>query len=573
VKSMAWMFLAFVACRLLVIPTYAHADQRSDEVDKLFARWNTLSRPGMNIAIFHGGKSVYVHSYGMANLELSQRNDARLVYPIGSISKQFVGYCIQLLASDGKLSLADDVRRYIPEMHDFGEPITLEMLLNHTSGVRDNVSLLIAKGRRVDDVIQEQESFDITTRQTGLNFQPGSRFRYSNGNYVLLAKVVERVSGMPFAAFLQKRVFNPLGMKHTSVVSDPVGVTADRAYGYRGENPIVPQTASDSTYGNTGMLSTVGDLAIWSAQFYEPGSMTPAVFAAMKKPGVLSDGIPITYASGLHVESFHGLAYTEHTGEVPGFKADLLVFPKQRFSVILLANTDTCDPAKLAFAVAGIYLRDEFPTEAKRPQSVPYPGHALLAQYSGTYEIMSGTSLIGPGRRMRIAEDGGVLRYNDEKLPLLASSDHDFYSQESPIRISFLSLKGSPESWMAVLHDRSGTDFAGRRVDAITLPETTTAHLLPSACAGLYYSADIDTVYEVLIHGQTLGLRTPRGEVPMVQHSDDTYDVRGNMLEGKASGMLVFGRNGSDASGFALTLSGERAANIQFTRINSETVQ
>jgi CubicO group peptidase (beta-lactamase class C family) len=571
VKNMASTILALVTGIMFVIPAYARADQRSDEVDKLFGRWNTFSTPGMNIAIFRDGKEVYAHSYGMANLEMSRPNDAKLVYPIGSISKQFVGYCVQLLASEGKLSLTDDLRRYIPEMHDFGEPITLEMLLAHTSGVRDNVNLLIAKGRRVDDVIQEQESFDIVTRQAGLNFRPGTRFRYSNGNYVLLARVVERVSGMPIAAFLQQRVFNPLGMKHTSGVSDPVGVTANRAYGYSGENPAVPQTSSDSTYGNTGILSTVGDLAIWSTQFYEPGSMASAVFAAMKKPGVLSDGIPITYASGLHVEDFHGLPYVEHTGEVPGVHTDLLVFPKQRLSIILLANTDTCDPARLAFKVAEIYLRDEFPAERKQPQSVPYPTHALLEQYSGTYEIMSGTSLIGPGRKVRIAVDGDALRYNDEKLPLLASSDHDFYSQESPLRISFLPVKSSPESWMTVLHDPSGTDFAGRRAEAISSPETTAAPLPLAAYAGLYYSADLDTVYTVLIHDQTLSLRTPRGEVPMVLHAGDIYDVRGNMLEGKASGMLVFSRNGSAASGFALTLSGARAANIRFTRMSSET--
>jgi CubicO group peptidase (beta-lactamase class C family) len=573
VKSMARTFVALVAGILFVIPTYAYAGQRSDEVDKLFGRRNKSSTPGMNIGIFRDGKQVYAHSYGMANLEMPQPNDARLVYPIGSISKQFVGYCIQLLASEGKLSLTDDVRRYIPEMHDFGEPITLEMLLAHTSGVRDNVNLLIAKGRRVDDLIQEQESFDIVTRQTGLNFRPGTRFRYSNGNYALVAKVAERVLGVPFAAFLQRRVFNPLGMKHSSVVSDPVGLTADRVYGYSGTIPAVPQTSSDSTYGNTGILSTVADLEIWSMQFYEPGSMTPAVFAAMKEPGVLSDGIPITYASGLHVERFHGLPYLEHTGEVPGFHADLLVFPKQRLSVILLANTDTCDPARLAFAVAGIYLTDEFPAEGKQPQSVPYPAHALLEQYSGTYEILSGTSLIGPGRKVRIAVDGDALRYNDEKLTLLASSDHDFYSQESPLRISFLPLKSGPESWMTVLHDPSGTDFAGRRVEAIPSPETPATPLPLAAYAGIYYSADLDTIYTVLIHEQTLSLRTPRGEVPLVLHADDIYDVKGNMLEGKASGMLVFSRNGAAANGFALTLSGARAANIQFTRMSSETVQ
>jgi CubicO group peptidase (beta-lactamase class C family) len=222
VKNKARTFLALVAALVLAIPTFAYGDQRDGEVDKLFGQWNTplTSTPGMNIAVFRDGKQIYAHSYGMANLELSQRNEAMLVYPLGSVSKQFVGYCIQLLASEGRLVLTEDVRRYLPEMHDFGEPITLEMLLTHTSGVRDNVSLLMAKGRRVDDVIQEQESFEMTTRQTGLNFRPGTRYRYSNGNYVLLAKIVERVSGMPFAAFLQQRVLNPLGMIHTSVVSD-----------------------------------------------------------------------------------------------------------------------------------------------------------------------------------------------------------------------------------------------------------------------------------------------------------------------------------------------------------------
>ena len=570
--SNARPLLALLAGTLLAIPISAHADQRSDAVDKLFERWNRSSTPGMNIAVFRDGKPVYAQGYGMASLGLSQPNNARLVYPIGSISKQFVGYCIQLLASEGKLSLTDGVRRYLPEMHDFGEPITLEMLLTHTSGVRDNVSLLIAKGRRVDDVIPEQESFDIVTRQTGLNFRPGTRFGYSNANYVLLAKVVERVSGMPFAAFLQQRVFDPLGMKHTSVVSDPVGVTADRAYGYSGEKPALPQAAADATYGNTGILSTVGDLAIWSAQFYEPGSMTPAIFALMKKPGVLSDGIPITYASGLHAESFHGLPYLEHTGEVPGFHADLLVFPRQRLSVILLANTDTCDPARLAFAVAEIYLKNEFPAIDKQPKSVPYPALPLLKQYSGTYEIMSGTSLIGPGRKVRITVDRDALRYNDEELTLLASSDHDFYSQESPLRISFLPLRNNSESWMIVVHDPSGTDFAGRRAPMPPAPGTTMTPLPLAAYTGLYYSADLDTVYTVLIHEQTLSLRNPRGVVPLALQSGDSYDVKGNMSEGKASGVLVFSRNSSAANGFVLTLSGA-AANIRFVRISNQAFQ
>lgn len=169
---------------------------------------------------------------------------------------------------------------------------------------------------------------------------------------------------------------------------------------------------------------------------------------------------------------------------MPGFHADLLVFPKQHLSVILLANTDACDPARLAFAVAEIYLKDEFPAIGKQPQSVPYPALSFLKQYSGTYEIMSGTSLIGPGRKVRITVDRGTLRHNDEKLTLLASSDHDFYSQASPLRISFLRLRNRPDSWMIVVHDPSGTEFAGRRVVVPPSPETTMTPLPPAAYAG-----------------------------------------------------------------------------------------
>ncbi|HZY62778.1 MAG TPA: serine hydrolase domain-containing protein [Edaphobacter sp.] len=569
------ILLFLIAGVLPGISSTAHADQRSDQVDRLFGRWNTSSTPGMSVAIFRNGKQLYAHSYGMANLELSQPNKATLRYPIGSISKQFAGYCIQLLASEGKLSLSDDVRRYLPEMHNFGEPITLEMLLNHTSGIRDNVMLLLAKGRNVNDVTSEQESFDIIVRQTGLNFRPGTRYRYSNANYVLLAKVVERVSGVPYAAFLQQHIFAPLGMNHTSVVSDPVGVMNNRAYGYSGDKPIVPQTSVDSTYGSTGILSTVGDLAIWSSQFYEPASssnvLQASVFAQMKKPGILNDGIPITYASGLHVESFHRIPYIEHTGEVPGFKADLLVFPKQKLSIILLANTDTCDATKLAFAMADIYLKNELPSQPSRPQPAASPAHVLLERYAGTYEILSSTSLIAPGRKVHITLDGNSLRYNDERLPLLASSDHDFYSQQGQVRISFLPLKNSSKDWMVVVHDPSGTDFAGRRVEKVSLPALSVAPLPPDAYAGLYYSTDLDTVYTVLVNGKLLSLRTPRGEVPLLLHSGDFYDVKGNLPEGKASGMLEFTRTGSTADGFLLTFSGARAANIKFTRINNES--
>ncbi|HUA14138.1 MAG TPA: serine hydrolase domain-containing protein [Verrucomicrobiae bacterium] len=550
---------------LLSVIALAAADQQSGEVNKLFARWDTSTTPGMNVLVLRDGQPVYSHSFGMANLELSKSNDSALVYPVGSLTKQFTAYCVHLLAKQGKLALTDDVRKYIPEMHDFGEVITLQMLLHHTSGLRDNVDLLTIKGRRVDDVISEDESFDVITGQLGLNFPPASHYRYSNANYVLLAKIVERVSGMKFSDFLKQHVFLPFGMAHTSLVTDPLSVTPNRAYGYSWTGQFTPQTAADSTYGNTGILSTISDLEIWSSKFWEPGTSTPEIFAAMKQPGVLRDGIPITYASGLHAESFHGMHYVEHTGAVPGFRSDVLVFPAQKLSIILLANTDNLNAPRLAFSIAEIYLRDEYPALPERPRAVPSPGLSTLQKYAGTYEILSGTSEVGPGRQLTFQAERNALRFTGENAPLLASSGRDFFSSTTSFHVTFLPTTDGTGHFMVVVHDPSGTDFAGRRIKPV-LPRKQAAPVSSSSYLGLYYSAELATAYEVTQKAGALSLRTPRGVVALEGRSPDVFAARGNLAEGKFAGTLEFSRAQGSVTGFLLTTSGGRAANIPFAK-------
>lgn len=568
VKTMRLGNRVLKACAVVLMSVSAHAgaEKRSEAVNRLFTRWNTSTTPGMNVLVLRDGREIYSHSFGMANLELSKRNDPASVYPVGSLTKQFTAYCVHLLAQEGKLALTDNVRKYIPEMHDFGEVITLQMLLNHISGLRDNVTLLAIRGHRVDDVISEGETFDIITRQMGLNFPPGSRYRYSNSNYVLLAKVVERVSGMKFSDFLKQHVFIPFGMSHTYLVSDPVSVTPNRAYGYSWTGQFTPQTAADSTYGNTGILSTVTDLGIWSSKFWEPATTTPEVFAAMKKPGILRDGIPITYASGLHVESFHGIHYVEHTGAVPGFRSDALVFPAQKLSIILLANTDDLDATRLAFSMADIYLRDEYPPPPERPRVVPSPSLSTLEKYAGTYEILSGTSEVGPGRQLTFQAEGNALRFTDESAPLLASSERDFFSAKTGFRVTFLPTTDRTEHFMVVVHDPSGTDFAGRRMEETPPRKEVAAG--SSSYVGLYYSSELETAYEVIQREGGLSLCTPRGVVAMESQSPDVFATKGNFSLGKFAGTVEFTRAQGAVAGFLLTGAGGRAAKIPFARAN-----
>ena len=553
----------FLAVLLTLAANPAAADARNDAVDKLFVNWNSDARPGANVLVLREGRQLHAASYGMANLEMARRNAPELVYPIGSLSKQFTAYGIQLLVRDGKLALSDDVRRYVPELHDFGTPITIAMLMSHTSGLRDNINLLVLKGHRIDDVTSMKETLDVILAQRSLNFPPGSRYLYSNANFVLLARVIERVSGVPFADFMQQRIFSPLGLGHTRVVADPVAHTPGTASGYEGAANR-PQPRVDSTYGSNGLLSTVGDLGLWSTHFYQGGS---PVFAAMQVPGMLSDGLPITYNSGLHLEKFRGLPYVEHTGAVVGFRSGLLVFPQQRLSIIVLSNTGQIDAGQMAFAIAAIYLADEARTPATPVAASRQPGAQIVRRYLGTYETVSGTSQIAPGREYRFVADGEGMRLAEGNNRLVAASEREFFSPATGFRVSFAPAARAGAPWVATIHDRSGTDFAARLVTlAATRPEP---ELSLTDLAGIYYSEELNTAYRIGLRGENLLLEMPRGEVPLQRQAGNRFSAGGNFDVGTLAGTIAFTQREGAADGFLLTMRGGRAANIRFVRLSA----
>jgi CubicO group peptidase (beta-lactamase class C family) len=561
------VLLPFLALVLALAGNPAWADTRSDAVDKLFARWNSSTTPGANVLVLKDGQELYAASYGMANLELSRRNTPELVYPIGSLSKQFTAYGIQLLVQEGKLALSDDVRRHVPELHDFGTPITIAMLMTHTSGLRDNINLLVLKGRRIDDVVPMKETLDVILAQRSLNYPPGSRYLYSNANYVLLARVIERVSGLSYADFLQQRVFSPLGLAHSRVVADPVAHTPGAANGYEG-SANRPQPRMDSTYGSNGILSTLGDLGRWSTYFHQGAG---AVFAAMQQPGALNDGLPITYNSGLHLESFRGLPYVEHTGAVVGFRSDILVFPQQRLSVIVLANTGQIDAGQMAFAIAAIYLADEARTPAVPVAAPRQPGAEILRRYVGSYETVSGTSQIAPGRTYRFLVEGDGLQLAEGNNRLVAVSEREFFSSTTGFRVSFAPGARPGAPWAAIIHDRSGTDFAARLVtQAVAKPDP---ELPLGTLAGLYYSEELNTAYRIHLRGEALVLEMPRGDVPLQRETGNHFGTNGNFDIGTLAGTIAFTHQNGAPDGFLLTVRGGRASNVRFVRLRGDAVR
>jgi CubicO group peptidase (beta-lactamase class C family) len=362
-------------------------------VDAVFARW-TNETPGCAVGVSRDGKPVLQKAYGMADLEHDIPNEPETIFEAGSVSKQFTAAAILLLAKDGKLSLDDPARKYVPELPDYGRPLTIRHMLQHTSGLRDWGELAsIAGWPRGSRAHTHDHALDIIRRQKSLNFTPGTQYSYSNSGYNLAAIIVSRVSGMSFAEFSRQRIFEPLGLTRTSWRDDYRRIVKDRAIayspagdGYRLNMPF------EDVHGNGGLLTTVGDLLTWNEHFVTPKIGDAAFVALQQEPGKFTDGKPHTYAMGLMVRPYRGVPEVAHSGSTAGYRAHLTRFPDQKVSVAVLCNAGNAQATQYAMAVADMYLAGSIePAPATgrnrgRGQAKPYtPDPKDLGAYVGTY--------------------------------------------------------------------------------------------------------------------------------------------------------------------------------------------
>ncbi len=417
--------IVFVWLLLLVLaPVFLPADETTDKVDKLFAAWDKTTTPGAALAIVKDGKIVYERGYGMAKLEDGIVNTPDKVFDIGSVSKQFTAACVGMLVREGKIRVQDDIRKYLPEMPAYEKPITVDHLLHHTSGLRDYGTLLELAGFREDaDSPTVEEALEIVWRQEKLNYTPGEEYSYTNTGFFLLGQIVERVSGKSLNAFAQERIFKPLGMTKTLFQDDHTQIIKDRATGYtEGEGGFKICMSNWDETGDGSVYTTVRDLYLWDQAFYT-NVLGKDLMDMLHTPGVLNSGRKIDYAWGLVVTEHKGLKVVRHSGSWAGFRAALVRFPEQRFSVIILANLDSIDPSGLAFKVADICLagqakkappeaqkNDEIAPAAKEKAPFSAPGIAELAAYTGAFVS---EELLGATYVIKVVKDKLVLKRRD----------------------------------------------------------------------------------------------------------------------------------------------------------------
>ncbi|MGH9200538.1 MAG: serine hydrolase domain-containing protein [Vicinamibacterales bacterium] len=388
------------------------------EVDKIFAKWSR-STPGCAVGVSIGGRPALMKAYGMADLEHDVPNTPETIFEAGSVAKQFTAMAVLLLAKDGKLSLDDAVRNYIPELPDYGAsaaardqaqpssgetspkplrgeggPLTIRHMLTHTSGLRDWGSVAsIAGWPRTTREYTHAHVLDIASRQRSLNFPSGTKWSYSNTGFNLAAIIVERVSGMPFAEFSRQRIFSPLGMSHTSWRDDHTRIVKGRAIAYSEDNKVLhTEMPFENVHGNGGLLTTVGDLLKWNENSVRPTVGTPQLIAEQQRAAHTTDGKELNYALGLYVGQYRGVPSVWHSGSTAGYRAHLSRYPDAHTSVAVLCNVSSGDATRANNNVAAIVLADRLkpapPTPpAPRPPTAmsPPPAAATLSELVGSY--------------------------------------------------------------------------------------------------------------------------------------------------------------------------------------------
>lgn len=520
---------------LALLSPLALAAQERDlpsRIDQIFARYDR-NTPGCVMGVAKDGRTLYTQGYGSANLEYGVPLTASSVMESGSVAKQFTAAAVVLLQQDGKLALDDDIRKYLPEVPDFGRTITIRHLLTHTSGLRDQWGLLGIEGRGPGSQVHSpMTTLDLVVHQKMLNFPPGTAYSYSNTGYALATLIIERVSGKSLQEFSQERLFGPLRMTHTQWRDDFTRVVPQRATAYSpsdsGYHMDMPFT---NMIGNGGLLSTVDDLLRWNENLDRTTVGGPAFTQTLQTPMRLTSGRTTDYALGLGVGEYDGVHEVSHTGSTAGYRTFLGRYPDQRVSVAVWCNNSGANAGQLGHQVADLVL-----TKPMRAASAaPAPGVRLpataLSQWAGVYRDPTTDRAVA----LTVADTA------------LTSGDDDVFV---PMTATRFSTRGGEASFAGARGRRAFT-LARANGDTVRFEEVKPpASPLPASdYAGRYVSDELDVVLTVVaLDGKIEMRRRPNDRIAMRPtyrdsfESDEIGSVRfARDAKGKVTGFAIFG--------------------------------
>jgi CubicO group peptidase (beta-lactamase class C family) len=527
----------------------------TNQIDKIFSRFPSLDAPGCAVSVIQNGEVIHKAGYGSAQLEYDIPITPQTVFHVASVSKQFTCYAIITLAQRGQLSLDDDIRKHIPELHDFGHTITIRHLAHHTSGIRDQWTLLNMAGWRQDDVITKAHILKLLYSQRDLNFEPGSAHLYCNSGYSLLAEIVERVSGLTFREFLHKEVFEPLEMATTHVHDNHQEVVPARSYSYqKGEDGrFENRVLSFANHGATSLFTTVEDLARWMLHFEKQHAANDEKILQLLHRDPLNNGKEISYGFGLTVNDWRGVEQIQHSGSDAGFRSHLLMIPQQRFGVAVLSNRADSDPSNLSHLVAASCLEEQLSSVlAPKPRDWAEEDEVALTDVDvspilGRYYFIRNI--------FEIEQNDGKLSVrleSGDRLPLTKALG-EFQNREHRIRIQ-MPGQSTGECLSIPINFGPHVGTARRIVPSEISNEDRDAYL------GTYVSRELETRWRLLIEDDRLIARHQRHPDLRLRHiaTDTLLTTEGYFQH------LEFTRTDGRIDGFHVDGGGDRVQKLRF---------
>jgi len=468
-------------------------EKLAKEVDELFKQWDKPDTPGCALAIIKDGKIIYKKGYGMADLEHNVPITPNTIFTPGSISKQFTAMCILLLVEQKKISLDDDIRKYLPKFPDYGHTITIRHLIHHTSGIRDYGALVRLKGMNTLEMtnLPMHEALRIVFKQRELNFTPGEDILYCNSGYLMLSAIIENVTGKTLRKFAEENIFKPLGMKNTNFIDDNKYIIKNRAFGYipNGNKGYFNAMVSHRHCGPGGVYSNVEDLFLWDQNFQNNklGKGERNLIKTMCSPFTPNNVEEVGYAFGLNIDKYKGQKTIWHNGGLGGYHAQYISFPNYKFSVIILANNSNLIPELLANKIADIFLEQFFKPEQPKISVDPN----ILKNYVGKYfsDFLGMVSISCKNNDLMIQASLGF-----PELKLVAESETSFF-------IEF------PNYWLTFQKDDYSEFILYDLVNEFRIKRIESSKLTPEELEGYvgrYYSEEIDQTYTLSIKNNNL---------------------------------------------------------------------
>jgi CubicO group peptidase (beta-lactamase class C family) len=446
-------------------------------VDALFSRYSQPGSPGAVVAVMRDGEVELCKGYGLASLELGVPIGPATRFRIASVSKQFTVTAALMLVEEGKLGLSDPPHKHLEALKPL--PITIDQMMRNSSGLPDFLELLRLGGHGLDKPARATDLSTATARNGHLNFEPGSRFLYSNSNFLLLGLIIEKIAGKPLGAVMAERIFQPLGMTSTMLAPEIDTVIPGLATGYLGDAQSGFRRAAHAypQGGEGGLTSTAEDLLIWSRHFDQPVLSPKDLPAKLAAAQPLTGGHANKYRRGVQADEFRGLSTIGHGGLWPGFRTELLRLPEVGLTVVVIANLGSIDPARQARAIAALALDGD----KRLKPALPEIGEAELHPLAGTWFNAEEPSLFD------LAWRNGEATVTQNGLPFMLGRRADGWLAAERGSFEFaLKADGS---------DTAQVDLGAGRVLGFRKLDRRDA--VPAALAGTYISADSGATWRI----------------------------------------------------------------------------